>query len=124
MATALVGLGSNLGDRAAALLRSMELLKEEPRIRVDAVSSFRQCKPAGGPEGQSEFLNAAARLETSLSPEELLAKLQVLEDQIGRVREERWGPRVIDLDLLLYDQVEMKTATLELPHPQMCYRRF
>ncbi|MBC7854132.1 MAG: 2-amino-4-hydroxy-6-hydroxymethyldihydropteridine diphosphokinase [Pirellulaceae bacterium] len=124
MATALLGLGSNLGDRAAALARSIELLKEEPRIRVEAVSSSRLSKPAGGPEGQGEFLNAAARLATSLSPEELLAKLLAIEDQMGRIREGRWGPRVIDLDLLLYEQVEMKTPTLELPHPRMCYRRF
>ncbi|MGI8981953.1 MAG: 2-amino-4-hydroxy-6-hydroxymethyldihydropteridine diphosphokinase [Pirellulaceae bacterium] len=124
MATALVGLGSNLGDRNAALKRAIELLSKEPRIRVEAVSSFRQSKPAGGPEGQGAFLNAAARLDTSLSPEELLAKLLAMEDQIGRVREERWGPRVIDLDLLLYGRVECKTPTLELPHPRMCYRRF
>lgn len=124
MATALLGLGSNLGDRAAALERSIKLLKEDPLIRVESVSSFRPSKPAGGPEGQGEFLNAAVKLETSLSPEELLAKLLAIENQIGRVREERWGPRVIDLDLLLYDQVEAKTPTLELPHPRMCYRRF
>jgi 2-amino-4-hydroxy-6-hydroxymethyldihydropteridine diphosphokinase len=124
MATALVGLGSNLGDRAAALEKAIELLKLEPQIRVEAVSRFRQSNPAGGPEGQREFLNAAARLETSLSPEELLARLLAIEDQIGRVREEAWGPRVIDLDLLLYDRVEMKTPALELPHPRMCYRRF
>ena len=124
MATALLGLGSNLGDRAAALEKAVALLKAEPNIRVEAVSSFRQSQPAGGPEGQGEFLNAAARLETTLSPEELLARLLAIEHQIGRVREERWGPRVIDLDLLLYDLVERKTPTLELPHPRMCYRRF
>jgi 2-amino-4-hydroxy-6-hydroxymethyldihydropteridine diphosphokinase len=124
MATALVGLGSNLGDRAAALEQAIQLVKSEPQIRVEAVSRFRHSKPVGGPERQGEFLNAAARLETSLSPEKLLAKLLAIEDQIGRVREERWGPRVIDLDLLLYDRVEMKTPALELPHPRMCYRRF
>jgi 2-amino-4-hydroxy-6-hydroxymethyldihydropteridine diphosphokinase len=124
MVTALLGLGSNLGDRAAALGKAVELLKAEPRIQVEAVSSFRKTKPAGGSGGQGEFLNAAARVETSLAPEELLAKLLAIEDQMGRVRAERWGPRVIDLDLLLYDRVEMKTPTLELPHPRMCYRRF
>ncbi|MCE9529313.1 MAG: 2-amino-4-hydroxy-6-hydroxymethyldihydropteridine diphosphokinase [Planctomycetales bacterium] len=124
MATALLGLGSNLGDRAAALEKAVTLLKAEPQIRVEAVSRYRRSQPAGGPEGQGEFLNAAARLETSLSPEELLAKLLAIEDQIGRVRVERWGPRVIDLDLLLYDRVAMKTPMLELPHPRMCYRRF
>ncbi len=124
MATALIGLGANLGDRAAALETAIELLRAEPEIRVEAVSSFRTSKPAGGPEGQAEFLNAAARLETSLSPEGLLAMLLEIEAQIGRVRAERWGPRVIDLDLLLFDQLELKTPALELPHPRMCYRRF
>jgi 2-amino-4-hydroxy-6-hydroxymethyldihydropteridine diphosphokinase len=124
MGTALIGLGSNLGDRAAALGKAIELLKTEPLIRVEAVSSFRPSKPAGGPEGQGEFLNAAARLETSLSPEELLGRLLAIEDHLFRIRTERWGPRVIDLDLLLYDRVEIKTPALELPHPRMCYRRF
>lgn len=124
MGTALIGLGSNLGDRSAALAKAIELLQGEPLIRLEAVSSFRPSKPAGGPDGQGEFINAAARLETSLSPEELLAKLLAVEDQIGRVRAERWGPRTIDLDLLLYDRLELRTATLELPHPRMCYRRF
>jgi 2-amino-4-hydroxy-6-hydroxymethyldihydropteridine diphosphokinase len=124
MGTALIGLGSNLGDRSAALGNAVELLQGDPLIRVEAISSFRPSKPVGGPEGQREFLNAAVRLETSLSPEELLAKLQAIENQIGRVRVERWGPRTIDLDLLLYDQVELKSPSLELPHPRMCYRRF
>ena len=79
----------------------MELLRGDSQIRVEGVSSYRQSKPAGGPAGQGEFINACARLETSLAPEELLAKLLTIEDQVGRVREERWGPRVIDLDLLL-----------------------
>ena len=124
MGTALIGLGSNLGDRAAALDRAVELLRAESQIRVEAVSSFRPSKPAGGPEGQGEFLNAAARLETSLAPEELLGRLLTIEEQLFRIRTERWGPRVIDLDLLLYDRVEIKTPALELPHPRMCYRRF
>ncbi len=124
MATALLGLGSNLGDRAAALDRAVELLRAQPLVSLSAVSSYRISKPAGGPAGQDEFLNAAALLETSLSPEELLARLLAIEDEIGRIRTDRWGPRVIDLDLLLYDRVEMKTPTLELPHPRMCYRRF
>ena len=124
MATALIGLGSNLGDRAAALDKAIGALKTEPLIRVAAVSSYRPSKPVGGPDGQGEFLNGAALLETSLPPEELLATLLRVEDQVGRIRTERWGPRAIDLDLLLYDRVEMKTPALELPHPRMCFRRF
>ena len=124
MGTALIGLGSNLGDRGAALGKAVELLQEDPLIRVEAVSSFRPSKPAGGPEGQCGFLNAAVQLETSLSPEELLTRLQAIENKIGRVRAERWGPRIIDLDLLLYDRLELRTPTLELPHPRMSFRRF
>lgn len=124
MATALLGLGSNLGDRAAALDKAIELLKATPQIRLTAVSSYRSSKSAGGPDGQSDFLNAAVLLETSLSPEELLHTLLRAEDEIGRIRRERWGPRAIDLDLLLYDRLEMKTTVLELPHPRMCFRRF
>src|SRR5262245_61388036 len=104
MGTALIGLGSNLGDRAAALGKAIDLLRSDSEIRLEAVSGIRTSKPAGGPAGQDEFLNAAAKVETSLSPEALLTRLLSIEDQIGRVRTERWGPRVIDLDLLLYDR--------------------
>ncbi len=124
MATALIGLGSNLGDRAAALHRAVNLLKAEPNIRVSSVSSVRTSKPAGGPPGQGEFLNAAVRLETKLPPKELLKKLLRIEKEVGRVREERWGPRVVDIDLLLYDRVQCKSDVLELPHPRMSFRRF
>ncbi len=124
MATALVGLGSNLGNREGALDRGVALLREEPGVHVTAVSGYRASKPAGGPAGQDDFLNAAALLETSLTPEALLAALQRIEERIGRVRAERWGARAIDLDLLLVDRMELKSPTLELPHPRMPFRRF
>lgn len=124
MAIALVGLGSNLGNREGALDRGVALLREEPGVHVTAVSGYRCSKPAGGPQGQDDFLNAAALLETSLSPETLLSVLQRIEERIGRVRAERWGARAIDLDLLLVDRLELRSPTLELPHPRMGFRRF
>ena len=124
MATALLSLGSNVGDRAAALRQSLELLAHSPALRVTATSSFCETRPAGGPAAQENFLNAAAVLETSLPPRELLSVLQAVENQLGRVRDQRWGPRTIDLDLLLYDQVELETPELTLPHPRMSFRRF
>jgi 2-amino-4-hydroxy-6-hydroxymethyldihydropteridine diphosphokinase len=124
MATALVSLGSNVGDRAAAIRTALELLGRSPGVRLTASSSLRETKPAGGPESQEEFLNAAALLETSLPPLEVLSVLQNIENHLGRIRIENWGPRTIDLDLLLYDQLELATPELTLPHPRMSFRRF
>ncbi len=124
MATALISLGSNVGDRAAALRQSLSLLALEPGLRVTATSSFHETRPAGGPAAQENFLNAAALLETDLPPRELFLVLQNVEQQLGRVRAERWGPRSIDLDLLLYEQLELETPELMLPHPRMSFRRF
>lgn len=124
MANCLIGLGSNLGDRGENLRAAIEQLKQLPQSTFLAASSFRDTKPAGGPAAQSPYLNAAARIESSLEPLQLLAELQRIENELGRTREERWGPRTIDLDLLLYDKVEMETPELTLPHPRMSFRRF
>jgi len=124
MTTALVSLGSNLDDRAAALRQSLELLARHEAVRVTATSSFHETSPAGGPAPQEKFLNAAALLETTLPPRELLSILQRVENDLGRVRDQRWGPRTIDLDLLLYDQIELDLPELTLPHPRMSFRRF
>jgi 2-amino-4-hydroxy-6-hydroxymethyldihydropteridine diphosphokinase len=124
MATALISLGSNVGDRAAALRQSLALLALSPALRVTATSTFHETRPAGGPAAQEKFLNAAAVLQTSLPPLELLSVLQGVENQLGRVRSERWGPRTIDLDLLLYDELELETPELTLPHRRMSFRRF
>jgi 2-amino-4-hydroxy-6-hydroxymethyldihydropteridine diphosphokinase len=124
MATALVSLGSNVGDRAAMLGRALALMGEAPSLRVAATSAFHETRPAGGPAGQQNFLNAAALLETSLPPRELVLHLQNVETKLGRVRGIRWGPRTIDLDLLLYDLLELESSELTLPHPRMSFRRF
>jgi 2-amino-4-hydroxy-6-hydroxymethyldihydropteridine diphosphokinase len=116
---AYIGLGSNLGDRQEYLDRALQALQEHPRISVLLVSSFYETAPVGGPPGQGAYLNAAAELETDLHPEELLQVLLDVERGLGRVRAERYGPRTIDLDLLLYGGL-----CLAVPHPRMHERRF
>jgi 2-amino-4-hydroxy-6-hydroxymethyldihydropteridine diphosphokinase len=122
--TAYIALGSNLGDRQANLDRALQLLREQPGVQVTKVSSYHETEPVGGPPRQGKYLNAAAELQTDLSPEELLRVLLRVEDQLGRVREERWGPRTIDLDLLLHGERIQQTEPLTLPHPRMHERLF
>lgn len=124
MADAYVGLGSNLGDREGALREAIRLLGESDGVEVVAVSSFHETEPVGGPPGQPMFLNAAARLRVDLGPEELLDRLLDLETRLGRVRGERWGPRTLDLDLLLYDERAIETERLTVPHARMHEREF
>ncbi len=124
MSSALIGLGSNLGDRRATLDRAMEALNATPQVEVVRVSRWIATQPIGQPSGADEFLNGAALLTTTLSPEMLLARLQEIENQLGRRRGGRWEPRTIDLDLLLYDDLIREGPPLELPHPRMSYRRF
>lgn len=124
MPICLVGLGSNVGDRQQALDRAVGLLGRRPEIRLIAQSPWRQTEPIGGPPGQGAFLNGVVLLETSLGPEAVLALLQSIEGELGRQRGDRWGPRTIDLDLLLYDQVVLEAPGLTIPHPRMAFRRF
>jgi 2-amino-4-hydroxy-6-hydroxymethyldihydropteridine diphosphokinase len=119
-----VGLGANLGDRAVTLTRALELLDDRPEIEVVAVSAFRETDPVGYLE-QPRFLNAAAEIETSLEPERLLVVLLDVERELGRVREgPRYGPRTVDLDLLLMDGVTVDEPGLTLPHPRLHERAF
>ena len=119
---AYVGLGSNLGDREATLRHALDLLARQ--ARVVAVSSFRETEPWGFEE-QPPFLNAAAAIETELPPRKLLDTLISIERELGRVRGGvRYGPRTIDLDLLLYDELELEEPGLTLPHPRLHERRF
>ena len=122
---AYVGLGSNLGDREATLHAAIERLRQDPEIDVIAVSTLRETEPVGYVD-QPPFLNGAVALETALAPEELLARLQAIERDLGRVREgvPRYGPRTCDLDLLLYDNLELETPELIVPHPRLTERRF
>lgn len=124
MSTCLISIGSNQGDPVTQITTSLDLLGQHRHIDVNAVSTLRESKPVGGPPGQEEFLNAAVRVDTHLSPQSLLGELQRIEDRLGRTRETRWGSRIIDLDLLLYDDLVLRTEELEVPHPRMAFRRF
>jgi 2-amino-4-hydroxy-6-hydroxymethyldihydropteridine diphosphokinase len=124
MATVYLALGSNLGDRRAALDRALAILRDHPAIRLGAVSTFLSTEPVGGPAGQGPYLNGAARIETDLSPADLLAELKRIEHELGRREGPRWGPRPIDLDIILYAHLEMDTPELTLPHPRYRERRF
>jgi len=123
MAIAYVALGSNLGDRAEHLRYARRLIGELPGTRLTGCSRVYETEPVG-PVDQGPFLNAAVELATTLEPMDLLNELQAIENRCGRVRKERWGPRTMDLDLLLYDQLAMKTERLTLPHPHMHERAF
>jgi 2-amino-4-hydroxy-6-hydroxymethyldihydropteridine diphosphokinase len=122
--SAYIGLGSNLGDRQAAIRAAADLLRAAQGVQALRLSSFLETDPVGGPPGQGRYLNAAARLETTLDPSALLELLLATERALGRHRSERWGPRTIDLDLLLFDQQTLHTPTLTIPHPRMHERRF
>lgn len=124
MASALIGLGANLGDRQRTLDTAVARLAALPDTRLLAQSRWLVTAPVGGPSGQGEFLNGAARLDTGLSAATLHAELHIIEAALGRHRGERWQARVLDLDLLLYDSLVLRTAELELPHPGLAYRRF
>ena len=120
---ACIGLGSNLSDPPARLREALARLGATQGVSAVAASSFYETAPVGL-AGQPPFVNACARIETTLSPEELLAALLSIERAMGRVRAERWGPRVIDLDLLLHGDLVLDREGLTIPHPEMHRRAF
>lgn len=124
MATCYIALGSNLGERHRLLDDAMRRLNAAPGVEVARVSRYVETNPVGGPAGQRAYLNAAAELHTTLSPHQLLGVLQSIERALGRVRSERWGPRTIDLDLLLFDDAVIESPDLTVPHPRLPLRRF
>ncbi len=121
---ALVGLGSNLGDRRALLDSAVLALRNLAGVTPNLVSNYHETKPAGGPAGQGPFLNAAAALETTLAPRSLLHALRQIESDAGRIRTVRWGERTLDLDLLLFGDQIIDTPELHVPHPRLGVRRF
>jgi len=124
MARAYVGLGSNLGDRERMLWGAIHMLAFNPEVDVAAVSSFRETDPVGIPD-QPRFLNAAVAVETELDARALLDLLLSVERELGRTRDgPRFGPRTIDLDLLLYGDEEIDEPGLALPHPRLHERGF
>jgi 2-amino-4-hydroxy-6-hydroxymethyldihydropteridine diphosphokinase len=124
MVDCLISLGANLGDRRENLERAVDLLAKTPGVALVAQSQWLATRPVGDPPGQEEFLNGAVRLSTSLGPAGVLAVLQQIEAQLGRRREAPWGPRTIDLDLLLFGDQTLETSALAVPHPRMAFRRF
>jgi 2-amino-4-hydroxy-6-hydroxymethyldihydropteridine diphosphokinase len=125
MTRSFVGLGANLDDPRAQIERALDLLAAEDGVEVVAVSTLRETDPVGYAD-QPRFLNGAAELCTSLGAGELLERLLAIERRLGRVRGEgpRFGPRTIDLDLLLYGDEQIDEPGLEIPHPRLHERRF
>ena len=124
MATVYLGVGSNVGDRQAHIQKAVALLREHEHVQVSAVSSLIETEPAGGvPQGK--YLNGAIQIQTDLMPNDLLSALKGIERRCGRVKHEPNGPRTLDLDILLYDDVVIvEGKTLSIPHPRMAERAF
>ena len=120
--TCAIGLGSNLGDSQSILMMAIERLRSHPQLEVIAVSSWYKTSPIGPP--QPDYLNGCATLQTSLEPLALLDTLHAIEAEFGRVRQEVWGARTLDLDLLLYDDLIIDLPNIQVPHPRMCQRGF
>lgn len=118
-----LGLGSNLGDRANYLQQAIQRIAETEGIHLLRCSSIYETEPVGYTE-QPSFLNQVVQVMTTLAPEPLLRILQRIELDLGRKREIRWGPRTIDIDILVYHDIRMQTETLTLPHPRMNERTF
>jgi len=122
MATACIGIGSNLGDRQAHCQDAINRLRTAG-CTILKVSSFIETEP-WGLSNQPPFLNGAVLIETGLTPHELLKLLLSIESDLGRIRTERWGPRTMDLDILLYDNVILRSEALSIPHPHLHERTF
>lgn len=118
-----VGLGSNLGEREAMIRAALEELSRLPETTLVRASSLYDTEPVGDVE-QPNFLNAVAELDTQLTARQLLWNLMLVEKRLGRVRVQRWGPRTIDLDLLLYGDQVIEEDELRVPHPEMTRRSF
>ena len=120
---AYIALGSNLGDRAAYLAAARAALGELPGSRILATSSVEETEPVGGvPQGA--YLNQMVALDTTLAPRELLDALHDIERSAGRVRDVRWGPRTLDLDIVMFDRQTVNEPDLIVPHPQLPHRDF
>ncbi len=122
-ADAVLGLGSNIGDKAGNIARALDLLEERGDVRVVRRSPLYRSEP-WGVKDQDWFVNACAGVATSLSPIELLERCLAVETEMGRVRQQRWGPRLIDIDVLTYGTQTIDTERLKLPHPLIEQRAF
>ncbi len=117
-----IALGSNMGDSLLTLEAAIEILAQTPDIVLQARSSWYRTKAVGPP--QPDYFNGCALLQVNMEPQLLLATLLAVEDKFARVRQERWGPRTLDLDLLLYEDLILHTPSLQIPHPRMRERAF
>ncbi len=124
MARCLIGCGSNQGSRREQLDQAIELVRYMPGVELLVTSRLRETRPIGGPPGQQSFLNSACLIETDLPPHDVLDMLAAVENTLHRERGDRWGPRTMDLDILLYDNLVLDSESLTLPHPRMTTRRF
>ena len=117
-----IALGSNIGNSQKTLANALETLAQTPGITIEAKSSWYRTKAIGPP--QPDYLNGCCILQVQMSPEALLTSLLAIEQKFGRVRTEYWGPRTLDLDLLLYDDLILNQDHLQIPHPRMHERAF
>ncbi|ORJ62102.1 2-amino-4-hydroxy-6-hydroxymethyldihydropteridine diphosphokinase [Geothermobacter hydrogeniphilus] len=124
MSLVFIGLGANLGDRLANLRHARTALAAMTEVQLVGSSRLYETEPVGGPEGQPAFFNAVLQLQVELDPYQLLERCQDLERACGRKRETRWGPRTLDIDLLLVDAMISRSPELELPHPRLAGRGF
>jgi 2-amino-4-hydroxy-6-hydroxymethyldihydropteridine diphosphokinase len=121
---AYLGLGSNVGERQTFCRRALDALRAAPGIEVQATSSLYETSPIGGPP-QRSYINAVVRVDTDLNPHGLLKACKAIEQQLGREPSDiKWGPRVVDLDVLTYGDEKLSDPELEIPHSQMTQRRF
>lgn len=121
--TAYIGLGSNLGDKEDNIRTALNMMAETPGVNISLVAPLYKTAPVGM-EQQDWFINTVAEVATELAPLELLHRLQDIENRLGRVRKVHWGPRVIDLDILLYGDETIDIPGLSVPHPMMAERAF
>jgi len=121
---AYIGLGSNLGDRRSAIAAAVAALQADDGVLDVRCSELHETEPLGGPPGQGCYLNGAARIETTHDAASLMTLMQAVERSLGRQRHQRWGPRTLDLDLLLFDDQVIDTPALLVPHPRMHERLF
>ncbi len=117
-----IALGSNLGDSESILNNAVKRLRETDKIELISCSNWHKTKPIGPP--QPDYLNGCVTIKTDFTPQELLDILLKIEQQFGRVRKEKWGPRTLDLDLILYENLILNTPNLQIPHPRMREREF
>lgn len=120
---AFLSLGSNQGDRFECLMSALRELSISPNVKIDLVSSIYETDPVGY-TNQANFLNMAVKISTSLTANNLLQLCLNIESKMGRVREFRWGPRIIDLDILLYNNENIEMEALQVPHPRLIERAF